>query len=167
MRNWKSNVLVKSETESKLLQRAMRALMRRSHSESELHEKLRKYSDHANHIEAVIARLKELNYIDDERYVKRYLEAAMQEKGKSLKWVVSKLKMKGIEPSFVKTIMQESHFSDEDSLILFVEKYKRKYPMWDNIRREKLFRALVGAGFSSSLVFSLAKKIERLYNETE
>ena len=93
----------------------------------------------------VIDKLKEYNYINDEEYVKRYLEIKSRTEGKRLSDY--KLMMKGVKKSDI--IQAREGFDDnskENALNIATRKMKNKEPTRENL--SKVYRYLIGKGFS-------------------
>src|SRR5271169_6639039 len=59
-------------TETQLYMSAQRALMRRAHSIPEMKKHLERRAENKDLVPAVIARLRELNYLDDAKYALNY-----------------------------------------------------------------------------------------------
>jgi regulatory protein len=65
----------------KLLNVALRALGGRAHSSGELREKLRRRAQSDEDVDAVLAKLKESGYLNDQRFAENYATARLEDQG--------------------------------------------------------------------------------------
>jgi regulatory protein len=93
----------------------------------------------------VIDKLKEYNYINDEEYVKRYLECCSKNQGKRLSEY--KLMMKGVRKDVVEKAYEQAEVPDKENALKVAEKYMRNK---ENTKENlvKAYRYLIGRGFS-------------------
>ena len=103
-------------------------------------------------ISPVIDELKACRYIDDYDYAVNYAAMLRDNKGRGRKYIEQRLYEKGISGEIVSSVM-ETVSEDESGLIIkALEKkgYKvEELPSLDNRNRQKLYRYLLGRGFSA------------------
>lgn len=135
----------------------LRVLALRDHSEAELRRKL-KEKGYEEGIEESIARLKELEFIDDLRFARSFASSAVRNGrgyGARLKL---ELKRRGVEPAIVSQVLDEinEEYSEKELLAELIE---RRYAGFDaGSASEKEKRKVVGylqrKGFSLSAIFA-------------
>ena len=129
---------------SKSYLRLVNALIKKRKSEKEIREKLY-FSDLEN--EGIIAKLKELNLINDEEYFKDYI-IYLKNKNKGPLFIKRKLKEKGVDPEKVMSV-DSLCFKEELELFLNKNCYRYKsYPL--AVQKQKLLRLSLENGFLMS-----------------
>ncbi len=96
-------------------------------------------------IEAVIARLKERSYLDDERFARYFLENRNVARGVSNKKLRLDLQKKGIDKKLIEQLMAENIRSDDEEIKKIIAKKAKKYD------RNQLIAYLVRHGFGYQL----------------
>jgi len=144
----------------KLLNFAMRALSLRAHTESEMRKKLQKKEGITLEIEnAVINRLKELNFLNDESLISTVLESASNNRLEGHIKTASKLYKKGIPFAKTESVWQEMQIDEKEVAIKALERVQKRF---NNLSREQRFqkkaRFLASRGFSPEIIFELASK---------
>ena len=142
-----------------LMEYAMRALSRRPHSTHELKKKLKKRPHFEKGLDvAVIDRLIDLNYLNDDLYIRRHIEIARDARFEGLQKIAQKLRHKGFSFKEVKERWDELVL-DEESLAR--QALKKIHLRLSRVPKEKRFdktaRYLAGRGFSPGICFKLAK----------
>lgn len=153
----------------KLMILALRALSRRAHTVHELREKFKKYklnasidlndlSEYENTIDNVLQRLHELNYVNDEEYIKNAINISLQNKCKSLWAILPKLQKKGLEKQKIIDQWHQMNIDEEESAQILLAKIIKKYSNLDhNQLRQKIAQTLVRRGYSKNVSYKLAK----------
>lgn len=146
-----------------LMNYSMRALSRRAHTSFELREKLKKRPNHTPQLEdQVLARLQDLNLINDETYVKNAIEEATRFKLQGRYKLASRLQRKGIDFKETETLWREAEVSEKE---LAMEALKRAAKRFAKVPPEKLYQRrasfLASRGFSPEIIFELAKSDEK------
>jgi regulatory protein len=136
---------------------SLRVLALRDHSEAELRRKL-KEKGYQEGIEESIARLKELDFLDDLRFARSFAASAVRNGrgyGARLKL---ELKRRGVDPAIVSQVLDEinEEYSEKELLAELIE---RRYAGFDaGSANEKEKRKVVGylqrKGFSLSAIFA-------------
>jgi regulatory protein len=146
---------------------ALKALAARAHSTGELREKLRRRAARAGDIDDVLARLKEIGYLDDRRYAEAFASARLANEKFGRGRVLRDLRERRVAPAVaertVETVYREVN---EDALI--DQWIRRKYRASD---RETLFekdsdlasayRRLLRAGFRTGDILRALKKFAK------
>ncbi len=137
----------------------MRVLSRRAHTGFELREKLKKRPDHTPQLEdQVLARLQELNLINDENYVRNAIEEAAKYKLQGRYKLASRLQRKGIPFKDTETLWNEAQLSERE---LATEALHRAAKRFAKVPPDKLYQRrasfLASRGFSPEIIFELAK----------
>lgn len=145
----------------KLYTRAIDYCLARPHSEKEVRDylckktlprtvknrrtgKLMQYPGVSSEITArVRKRLLEKGYIDDERFVRWWVENRKLRTGVSRRTLVAELRKKGVAASLIETILRDSARNDENELAKVIAKKQARYP-----DRKKLIAYLLRQGFS-------------------
>jgi regulatory protein len=149
----------KISSEDDLYAAALRALMRRAHSIHEMRDYLERRAEGKDAVSAVIARLREQNYLDDAKYARDYarLHANSRRQGKFR--ITRELRARGVPDRHIEAAL-DSAFAETDEAALVRERIKRKLaslraPANKSIDQKKiasLYRSLIAAGFSSDVI---------------
>ncbi len=118
-------------------------------------------------MDAVIARLKELGYLSDERFAEDYTRVRKEHEKFGRRRVQQDLMRKGVEKELVATTLEVA-YEDVDEAGLAREYCLRKrikQPSGENARKEtvRLMNRLLRAGFSSQAIY----KVMRAWNLPE
>jgi regulatory protein len=135
--------------------RALRWLAVRARSENELRSKLRRAEVGEAEIEATIARLQRLGYLDDARFARARAESLLAFKRLGPRGVERKLAAAGIAREVIREAVSEA-MSERDELSLAFDALRRKHPAaigTDDPRlRARAARYLISRGFSGGVV---------------
>lgn len=142
-----------------LMDYAFRALARRMHTSMELREKLQKRPHYSKELEnQILSRLSELKLIDDEAFVKLYIDSSVKYRFQGYYKILQTLTLKGIPKEMIKRIWEELKPSEMD---LAKQALKKITPRLTRApqekRKQKIAYYLAGRGFSSEVIFKLIK----------
>jgi regulatory protein len=158
---------------AELLNYAVRALGGRAHSTGELREKLRRRAERAEDVEAVLAKLKELGYLDDKRFAESYAAARLENQGLGKMRVLRDLRQRRIAPQLAEQVTEKT-YQETDETKLIEEFLKRKYrgkKLGEFLGEEKnlaaAYRRLRYAGFSAGASIRVLKRYARQAEELE
>lgn len=149
----------------KLIAHAISYVSFRLRSRKEIHEYLSKrIKGNEEYIHLAESRLKELGYIDDEKYTKMFIESRNRSRPKGKKLIQLELRKKGISSDIIE------HIDGTADLELARGIAQKKYSLWKKLpvleQKKKLFGLLQRRGFSSTIVFSVIDEVTGLkYNE--
>ena len=139
------------EAPSDMFQRTLEYVVKTPKTERQVKDYLFKKGVYSWDAEKIIARLKELNYINDDQYARAFTDAKQSKY--STRVIQIKLRQRGIKSNAVDDAVRD--VGDQTELCKQVaEKFMRnKEPNKENF--QKLFRHLVGKGFT----FETAKEV--------
>ena len=145
----------KLTTEYQLNMSAQRALMRRPYSIHEMKQYLERRAEKKELIPPVIARLRELNYLDDARYALDYARHHAQGRRQGRYRIARELRGRGVPDADIDTALT-AVFADTDESALVRARLKRRLSHLRGALDEKkiasLYRMLLRAGFSSDVI---------------
>lgn len=118
-------------------------------------------------MDAVIVRLKELNYLSDERFAENYTRVRKESEKFGRRRVQQDLMMKGVGKELVAATL-ETAYEDIDEVALarqYIARKRLKQPSGANAQKEtvRVMNRLMRAGFSSNAIF----KVLRAWNLPE
>jgi regulatory protein len=110
----------------KLLNVALRALGGRAHSSGELREKLRRRAQSPEDVDAVLAKLKEAGYLNDQRFAEAYAAARLQDQGLGKMRVLRDLRQRRVAPKLAEQVTEQT-YQQTNEADLIEEFLRRKY----------------------------------------
>src|ERR1700761_2933403 len=154
-------------TEPELLDYAVKSLASKMKSERDLRRRLaeRVSADESGRadVEKVIAKLKELGYLSDQRFAADFARLRQENEKFGKRRVQQGLMQKGIASSLVNEAVTKQ-YEDVDEATLarqYVERKRLKQPSGDKEQKQKetakIMRRLVAAGFSSKAVWAVLR----------
>jgi regulatory protein len=146
---------------------ALRILGGRAYALGEIREKLRRRAANEEDVDAALARLKELGYLDDRRFAESYAAARLSNDKFGRARVVRDLRARRVAPSLAESAAQRVYRGvDEQALI--DEWIRRKYratPREELFQEDKdlasAYRSLLRAGFRSNDVLAALKRFAK------
>jgi len=154
--------------EAGLFEYAVGALARRMRTERDLRRlmKLRAEEGEAGvrAMDAVVARLKELGYLSDERFAEDYTRVRKEHEKFGRRRVQQDLMQKGVGKELVVTAL-ESAYEDVDEVVLarqYIARKRMKQPSGVNAQKEtvRAMNRLMRAGFSSRAIYKVLREWE-------
>ena len=144
----------KLSTEQQLYLAAQRALMRRAHSIHEMREYLARYAEDESLIPRVIARLRELRYLDDARYALNFTQSRVRSHHGRFR-IARELRVRGVPAQHIEAALS-TVFAETDEAALVRARLKRRLahvrPPLDQRKLSSLYRSLLAAGFSADII---------------
>ncbi|NYF50492.1 regulatory protein RecX [Tunturiibacter gelidoferens] len=115
-------------------------------------------------MDAVIVRLKELNYLSDTRFAEDYTRVRKEHEKFGKRRVQQDLMMKGVEKELVASTL-ESAYEDVDEVGLarqYIARKRMRKPSGESAQKEtvRTMNRLMRAGFSSNAIFKVLKAWE-------
>ena len=135
-------------TSRKAYAQALRFLTLRAHSGNELYKKLiKKHTPESS--QYAVDKCRELGFVDDEEFAKRYAEELTEKKKYGLSRVRTELFAKGIDREIVENVLSELESDPSSQIISIVEK---KYSSCFENEKDKrrMISGLMRLGFSYS-----------------
>jgi regulatory protein len=143
---------------------AVKVLGGRAYSTGELREKLRRRAERAADVEEVLARLKDVGYLDDRRYAEGFAAAHLANEKHGRTRVIRDLRQHRVAPSLAERTVQRV-YQDVDEEALIEDFIRRKYRLAEReglFREDKdlaaAYRRLLRAGFRSSEIIRVLKR---------
>ena len=149
----RNNTLIEEKSELEIKEEVRRAKLRALHlltamdrTEANLREKLES-SYSAETVETAVAYVKSFGYLDDERYVKNYIES--KSRSKSRKQIEQELLYKkGVSKEAVERGFEQA---EQEDVTIVIEKYMRKKRIepenCDYEQKQKFFAYMMRKGF--------------------
>ncbi|MGH9793509.1 MAG: regulatory protein RecX, partial [Candidatus Acidiferrales bacterium] len=103
----------------------MHALTRRAHSVHEMRKWLEQRAGDSQHVGAVLARLKERDYLDDARYAKQYAHSRVTARRLGRFRVARDLRARGVPDRHIEAALDEV-FAETDQAALLRQRIERK-----------------------------------------
>ena len=154
----------------KLLNVALRALGGRAHSSGELREKLRRRAQNNEDVDAVLAKLKESGYLNDQRFAENYAAARLEDQGLGKMRVLRDLRQRRVAPKLAEQVTDKTYEGTNEANLIeeFLRRKYRGKQLKTFLSEEKnlagAFRRLRYAGFSAGQSIRVLK---RFANEPE
>ncbi len=157
------------ETESALYDAAIKILMRRAHSVSEMKKALIRRTADEDLIQKVIAHLKQNGYIDDARYAKQFARQRTEQRKQGKYRVARDLRARGVPDRHIEAALEEAARNTDEGAVVRqrIERKLRSYRGPDSRKKiddrklASLYRSLLRAGFSSDVIRRELKSITR------
>ena len=152
---------------------AVRALGGRAHSTGELREKLRRRAENSEDIDAVLAKLKEIGYLNDRRFAESYAAARLENQGLGKMRVLRDLRQRRVAPQLAEQVTEKT-YQETDEAQLIEDFLKRKYrgkKLGEFLGEEKnltaAYRRLRYAGFAAGPSIRVLKRFAKQGVELE
>ncbi len=143
------------ETEQQLHDAAIKILMRRAHSISEMKKALARRCDDEKLVKSTVERLKRENLLDDTRYAKQFIRHRTEYRKQGPYRIARELRARGVPDRHIEAAMKESA-TNSDPAALVRQRIERKLKLYrgeiDQKKLASLYRSLLGAGFPSDLI---------------
>ena len=158
----------KSYSEDELYDYAVGALARRMRTERDLRRLMKLRAEEgeagARAMDAVVARLKELNYLSDTRFAEDYTRVRKEHEKFGKRRVQQDLMQKGVGKELVATTL-ETAYEDVDEVALarqYIARKRMKQPSGANAQKEtvRAMNRLLRAGFSSRAIYKVLREWE-------
>ncbi|HVB85933.1 MAG TPA: regulatory protein RecX [Candidatus Dormibacteraeota bacterium] len=145
------------ETEQELYAAALRALTRRAHSIHEMRAYLERRATEKDSVDRVIARLRELNYLDDSRYALEFARQHANFRRQGRFRITRELRTRGVPDRHIDAALA-SVFTETGEAELVRARLKRKLAhirgTLDQRHIAGIYRSLLRAGFAADLIRS-------------
>jgi regulatory protein len=154
--------------EAGLFEYAVGALARRMRTERDLRRLMKLRAEEgeagARAMDAVVVRLKELNYLSDTRFAEDYTRVRKEHEKFGKRRVQQDLMQKGVGKELVATTL-ETAYEDVDEVALarqYIVRKRMKQPSGANAQKEtvRAMNRLLRAGFSSRAIYKVLREWE-------
>jgi len=160
--------------EKSLWEYASRVLSQRAHSAGQIRQKLLKRAQSAADLEAVLAKLREYEMVDDRRFSEAFAAARLQNEGFGRYRILNDLRRKRVSAAVAESAVNRAFTgTDEQQLIeRYLTRKYRNVDLTQFLKEEKnlasAYRRLRTAGFSSgSAVAALKRYSQRVEDFSE
>ena len=154
--------VIKTSEFQKTLDKLFRFAMVRFRSQKEYEDYLKRKKVSEVIWKDLLSKLKDLDFIDDERFAKEWVYSRNNFRPKPKRILEQELSIKGIDRNIIKKVIDETVI-DENIIALNLLKSRESY--WERIekvkREQKMIEYLVRKGFS----FEVAKNAIKVYNK--
>jgi regulatory protein len=141
---------------------AVRTLSGRAHSAGELKAKLRNRAARAGDIDGVIARLKDVGYLNDRQFAESFAASRMENQRLGRLRVLRDLRSRRVAPALAEQTLDKVYQGTDEAEL--VEEYLRRKlrieakPLVEEKQIAAAFRRLVRAGFRRGTVVTVLKR---------
>ncbi len=143
------------DSEPALYEAAIKILMRRAHSVSEMKKALIRRTADEDLIKKVISRLKQNGYIDDARYAKQFARQRTELRKQGKFRVARELRARGVPDQHIEAALEEAA-KDTDEAAVIRQRIERKLKLFrgevDDRKIASLYRSLLRLGFPADLI---------------
>jgi regulatory protein len=129
-------------------------------TEKEIRKKLKEKKISEKSADKIITILKDLKFLDDNRYAKMYLEEKLANNPKGKRVIAMKLAEKGISKEVINSVIDSQYNEDTETRKAkeLLSKYLKKVRAKSELdKRQKCFRYLLSRGFDYEIVKSACK----------
>jgi regulatory protein len=155
VRKFRKSAARKLDTEEDLRAAAIRALMRRAYSVSEMRKKLEGKAEDKSLVGPVLATLREKKLLDDARYAKEFARTRSSQRTQGRYRIVRELRGRGVADANIEAACDEA-FAENSEADLVKKRLTRKLRLirgpLDERKRASIYGSLLRSGFSSDLI---------------
>ena len=141
--------------------KAVNYILYKPRTEREVYKKLFDLEYEEEIVRDVVDALVELGYINDEEYVKKFIENQKKTRKLSINMIKLKLKNKGIDEELISRYIREVDLQDFESIYRFLQKKKYSSDLEPKMQ-ERILAAGVRQGFR---IGDIRKVIREYYSE--
>lgn len=145
-----------------LLNYSFRLLAGKAYTESELLTRLKKRAekvkllDLEQNITRVMARLKELSYLDDDKILENYFEYRLTAKPVGRYFFLNEMRRRGISSKKAAAAWDKRHIQEKSLALALVESHNRQLSGLPLINKKKKIASLLASrGFSGDVVWGI------------
>ena len=152
------------DTESALYDAAIKILMRRAHSVSEMKKALIRRTPNEDLIQKVIARLRQNGYIDDARYASQFARQRTEGRKQGKFRIARDLRARGVPDRHIEAAIEEAaQQTDEATLVRqrIDRKLRSSRGEINDRKLASLYRSLLRSGFSADIIRRELKSLTR------
>jgi regulatory protein len=143
------------ENEGELYDAAIKILMRRAHSVSEMKKALARRCEDEKLVKNVVERLKRENLLDDARYARQFTRHRAETRKQGAFRIARELRARGVPDRHIEVALKDAA-QETDPALIVRQRIERKLRMFrgeiDQKKMASLYRSLIGAGFPADLI---------------
>ncbi|MBI4975042.1 regulatory protein RecX [Candidatus Peregrinibacteria bacterium] len=141
---------------------AFRMIAKKRYTEHEIEKKLKARGADNGICQRIIERLKELDYLDDRKFARDYIDYRVKASPRGRFLISRELRNKGINKDLLNTVLDETPVNELELAKQLVEKKNGKISKLPLIKQKsKMYQFLTSKGFTRETVY---KAIELCYN---
>jgi regulatory protein len=152
------------QTETEIYEAAVRALMRRGHSEYEMKQMLGRRTGDDHLLKTVMDRLKRAKMIDDEQFAKQFVRQRTEIRRQGKFRIARDLRARGVSDRHIEAALRETA-KETDEAVIVRQRLERKLRSFrggiDENKVASIYRSLLRAGFSAEVVRRELKAVTR------
>ena len=143
---------------------ALRLLGGRAYSMGELREKMGRHAERPESVGAVMAKLKEVGYVDDRKFAENYAAARLENEGFGKMRVLRELRQRRVAPKLAEQVTERTFQSTEETELIeaFLKRKFRGKQLGPFLKEPKnlaaAYRRLRYAGFSAGASIRVLKR---------
>ena len=145
----------KLSSETELYAAAVNSLARRAYSVYEMRTYLERRAEDKDAVKSVLARLKELDYLDDARYARQFVRLHTESRKQGPFRIARDLRARGVPDRHIEAALAERSPDSSESALVRARLDRRiktlRGPL-DERRVASLYRSLLRAGFSADTI---------------
>ena len=153
------------ETESALYDAAIKILMRRAHSVSEMKKALARRCEDDTLVQAVLSRLRREKLVDDARYARQFSRYRTDSRKQGPFRIARDLRARGVPDRHIESALKDAA-EESDPAAMVRQRIERKLRLYrgeiDQRKLATLYRSLIAAGFPADLI---RKELHRVTKE--
>ncbi|MGB9436171.1 MAG: regulatory protein RecX [Candidatus Acidiferrum sp.] len=143
------------ETEAELYEAAIKILMRRAHSVSDMKKALARRCEDEKLVKAVVERLKREKLIDDARYATQFARHRTETRKQGQFRIARELRARGVPDRHIEAALKDSA-EVTDPAVVVRQRIERKLKTFrgevDANKMASIYRSLIGAGFPADVI---------------
>lgn len=154
------------ELYQKLLDVSFHFISFRPRSEKEIREFLQKKSKKVGQttesmFQRVLDRLRELGYLDDEKFVRWWIDQRQSHRPKGIRYIVQELRGKGIEKDVIDAVVaqQNGNFELDGARSIVNKKMKQWNALGTVEQKKKIYEHLARRGFTSDVISRIVDEV--------
>jgi regulatory protein len=145
----------KRSGEAELYTAAINALSRRAYSVYEMRNYLELRAEDKQAVQQILVRLKENQYLDDERYARQFVRQRAEIRKQGAYRIARDLRARGVPDRHIETALAERSAESDEAVIVRTRLARRlktlRGPL-DERRTASLYHSLLRAGFASDTI---------------
>ncbi len=153
------------ETAAQLYDAAIKILMRRAHSISEMKKALARRCEDEKLVKNTVERLKRENLIDDARYARQFTRNRTEARKQGQFRIARELRARGVPDRHIEAALKDSAEKSDPAAIVR-QRIERKLLLYrgeiDQKKLASLYRSLIAAGFPADLI---RRELHRMTHE--
>ena len=150
--------------ESALYAYALKSLAARACSSGEMRAKLGRRAIRTSDVDVVMRRLQDVGYLNDQRFAESFAAWRVENQRLGRRRVERDLRSRRVAPKLAQRAVEQAFQDTDESALLrdhIARRLRRSGPPRDRRAIASLYRHLVGAGFSPSLIFPELRRLRK------